>query len=159
LVKKIASDSDSNAFTPLVTNALEIEVQKFLSANSSPFINLKVSNFDLEYVCINIAIQVDPNYQITLVKKNINLALKKYLSPWITNCPSEIEIGKPLTDAKVKTFVQNIKGVLTVEKVSFSSYNLNPVTGLPTVLKSEEENLMPNNSMTLFVSAPNHNIS
>ncbi|MGE8340010.1 MAG: baseplate J/gp47 family protein, partial [Flavobacterium sp.] len=159
LVKKIASDSDSNAFTPLVTNALEIEVQKFLSANSSPFTQLNVSNFDLEYVTINITIQVDPNYQTTLVTKNVNLALKKYLSPWITNCPSEIEIGKPLIDAKVKTFVQNIKGVLTVEKVTFSSYNIDPVTGLQIVLKSEEENLMPNDSMTLLVSAPHHNIS
>ncbi|MCM0668904.1 baseplate J/gp47 family protein [Flavobacterium tyrosinilyticum] len=159
LVKKIASDSDSNAFTPLVTNALEIEVQKFLSANSSPFTQQNVSNFDLEYVSINIKIQVDPNYQITLVTKNVNLALKKYLSPWIMNCPSEIEIGKPLIDAKVKTFVQNIKGVLTVEKVTFSSYNIDPITGLQTVLKSEQENLMPNDSMTLLVSAPHHNIS
>jgi hypothetical protein len=110
-------------------------------------------------VTINITIQVDPNYQTTLVTKNVNLALKKYLSPWITNCPSEIEIGKPLIDAKVKTFVQNIKGVLTVEKITFSSYNIDPVTGLQSVLKSEQENLMPNDSMTLLVSASHHNIS
>ncbi|MBL0739541.1 baseplate J/gp47 family protein [Flavobacterium sp. GN10] len=159
LIRKIASDNDSNAFIPLVTNALEIQVQKFLSANSSPFINLKVSNFNLEYVCINITIQVDPNYQTTLVSKNVNLALKKYLSPWISNCPSEIAIGKPLVDAKVSTFIQNIKGVLTVENVTFSSYYIDPVTGAQTTIKSEKETLMPYGSTTLLVSAPNHNIS
>jgi hypothetical protein len=159
LVKKITSDNDSNAFIPLVTNSLEIQVINFLKANSSPFINLNVSNFNLEYVCINITIQVDINYQVTLVEKNVNLALKKYLSPWISNCPSQIEIGQPLIDAKVSTFVQNIKGVLSVEKVSFSSYYINPVTGLQTVLKSEKKTLSPYGPATLLVSVPNHNIS
>lgn len=159
LVKKIASDNDSNAFIPLVTNALEIQVKQYLSANSSPFINLNISNFNLEYVCINISIIVDPNYQKTLVNKNVNLALKKYLSPWISNCPSEIEIDKPLVDAKVSTFVQNIEGVLSVEDVSFSSYYINPVTGVQTALKSEKKTLMPYGQATLLVSAPNHNIS
>ncbi|WP_369014692.1 baseplate J/gp47 family protein [Flavobacterium anhuiense] len=159
LVKKIASDNDSNAFIPLATNALEIQVKQYLSANSSPFINLNVSNFNLEYVCINISIIVDPNYQKTLVNKNVNLALKKYLSPWISNCLSEIEIDKPLVDAKVSTFVQNIEGVLSVEDVSFSSYYINPVTGVQTALKSEKKTLMPYGQATLLVSAPNHNIS
>lgn len=159
LVKKIASDNDSNAFIPLVTNALEIQVKQYLSANSSPFINLNISNFNLEYVCINISIIVDPNYQKTLVNKNVNLALKKYLSPWISNCPSEIEIDKPLVDAKVSTLVQNIEGVLSVEDVSFSSYYINPVTGVQTALKSEKKTLMPYGQATLLVSAPNHNIS
>ncbi|KAF2082371.1 baseplate J/gp47 family protein [Flavobacterium sharifuzzamanii] len=159
LIKKIASDNDSNAFIPLVTNALEIQVKQYLSANSSPFINLNVSNFNLEYVIINISIIVDPNYQKTLVNKNVNLALKKYLSPWISNCPSEIEIDKPLVDAKVSTFIQSIEGVLTVENVSFSSYYINPVTGVQTALKSEKKTLMPYGQSTLLVSAPNHNIS
>jgi len=143
----------------LVTNALEIQVKQYLNANSSPFINLNVSNFNLEYICINISIIVDPNYQKTLVNKNVNLALKKYLSPWISNCPSEIEIDKPLVDAKVSTFVQNIEGVLSVEDVSFSSYYINPVTGVQTALKSEKKTLMPYGQATLLVSAPNHNIS
>ncbi|KAF2341844.1 hypothetical protein [Flavobacterium tistrianum] len=159
LVKKIASDNDSNAFIPLVTNALEIQVKQYLSAISSPFVNLNISNFNLEYVCINISIIVDPNYQKTLVNKNVNLALKKYLSPWISNCPSEIEIDKPLVDAKVSTFIQTIEGVLTVENVSFSSYYINPVTGVQTALKSEKKTLLPYGQATLLVSAPNHNIS
>ncbi|MET3026579.1 hypothetical protein ABXT06_07890 [Flavobacterium sp. UW10123] len=159
LVKKIASDNDSNAFIPLVTNALEIQIQHYLNANSSPFINLNVSNFNLEYVCINISIIVDPNYQVTLINKEVNLALKKYLSPWISNCPSQIEIGKPLIDAKVSTFIQNIKGILSVENVSFSSYYIDPVTGMQTNLKSDKKTLMPYGPATLLVSAPNHNIS
>ncbi|URM36045.1 hypothetical protein [Flavobacterium anhuiense] len=159
LVKKIASDNDSNAFIPLVTNSIEIQVKQYLNANSSPFINLNVSNFNLEYICINISIIVDPNYQKTLVNKNVNLALKKYLSPWISNCPSEIEIDKPLVDAKVSTFVQNIEGVLSVEDVSFSSYYINPASGVQTALKSEKKTLMPYGQATLLVSAPNHNIS
>jgi len=159
MVKKIASDNDSNAFIPLVTNSLELQVQKFLSANSSPFVSLKVANFKLEYVCINITIQLAPNYQMTLVTKNVNHALKKYLSPWISNSPSEIEIGKPLIDAKVSTFVQNIPGVLTVEKVTFTSYYINPISGLQTVLKTEKESLMAFGPATLLVSAPNHNIT
>ncbi|MDP5199825.1 hypothetical protein [Flavobacterium sp. DG2-3] len=159
LVKKVASDNDSNAFIPLVTNALEIEVRNFLKANSSPFINLNISNFNLEYVCINITIQIEQNYQTALISKNVNLALKKYLSPWIANSPSEIEIGKPLIDGKVSSFVQNIEGVLSVEKVTFTSYYINPITGIQTALKTEKKALMPYGPATLLVSAPNHNIS
>ncbi|WP_289659393.1 hypothetical protein [Flavobacterium panacagri] len=159
LVKKIASANYSNAFIPLVTNSLEIQVKNFLSANSSPFINLKISNFNLEYVCVNITIQVDQNYQMAAITKKVNLALKEYLSPWIANCPPQIEIGKPLIDANVSTFIQNIEGVFNVEKVSFSSYYINAVTGLQVNSKSDKKTLMPYGPTTLLVSAPNHTIS
>jgi hypothetical protein len=157
LVKKVASDTDSGAFVPLVTNSLEIEVRKFLNANSSPFTNLKVSNFNLEYVCINVTLSIKSGYQKTPISNTVNLAIKEYLSPWISNCHSQIEIGQPLINAKVSTFIQNIEGVATVESITFSTYYINPTTGLKTILKSDKRTLMPYGPMTLLVSAPNHN--
>lgn len=157
LVKKIASDTDSSAFVPLVTNSLEIDILKFLNANSSPFINLKVSNFNLEYVCINATFSIKSGYQKTPMTNTVNLALKEYLSPWISNCPSQIEIGQPLINAKVSTFIQNIEGIAAVDSVTFSSYYINPKTGQQIPLKTKKRTLMPYGPTTLLVSAPNHN--
>lgn len=157
LVKKAASDTDPSAFVPLVTNSLEIEVRKFLNANSSPFTNLKVSNFNLEYVCINATFSIKSGYQKTPLSNTLNLALKEYLSPWISNCPSQIEIGQPLINAKVSSFIQNIEGIAAVDSVTFSTYYINSKTGLQTTLKSNKKTLMPYGPTALLVSAPNHN--
>jgi len=157
LVKKVASDTDSSAFVPLVTNSLEIDILKFLKANSSPFINLKVSNFNLEYVCINATFSIKSGYQKTPMSNAVNLALKEYLSPWISNCPSQIEIGQPLINAKVNTFIQNIEGIAAVDSVTFSTYYINPKTGQQIPLKTKKRTLMPYGPTTLLVSAPNHN--
>lgn len=158
LVKKIDSDTDTNAFVPLVTNSLEIQVEKFLNTNSSPFVNLQVSNFNLEYVSITVTIAMKSGYEMTLMEKNINRALKVYLSPWIANYPAQRAIDKPLSNAKVSTFIQNIEGVASVESVSFSSYYINAATGLPINLKKNKETLAPYGPTTLLVSAPNHKI-
>ncbi|RKR04869.1 hypothetical protein C8C82_4535 [Flavobacterium sp. 81] len=157
LVKKIASDTDSNAFIPLVTNELEIQILKYLNANSSPFTNLKVSNFNLEYVTINATFSIKSGYQKTPMSNAVNLALKKYLSPWISNCPSQIEIGQPLINAKVSTFIQNIEGIAAVDSVTFSSYYINSKTGQQTNLKTKKRTLAPYGQATLLVSAPSHN--
>ncbi|PIF29798.1 hypothetical protein CLU81_0182 [Flavobacterium sp. 9] len=157
LVKKVASDNDSSAFIPLVTNSLEIEILKFLKANSSPFTNLKVSNFNLEYVCVNATFSIKSGYQKNPMSNAVNLALKEYLSPWISNCPSQIEIGQPLINAKVSTFIQNIEGIAAVESVTFSTYYINSKTGQLIPLKTKKRTLMPYGPTTLLVSAPNHN--
>ncbi|WP_316632409.1 hypothetical protein [uncultured Flavobacterium sp.] len=158
LVKKIATDNDTNAFIPLVTNSLEIQVKKFLNANSSPFVNLQVSNFNLEYVIITATISVKSGYEITLIRKNVNNALKVYLSPWIANCPAQIAIDKPLINAKVSTFIQNIEGVATVESVSFTTYFFDPATGEKTYIKTKKDTVKPYGQSTLLISAPDHNI-
>ncbi|MFZ0598984.1 MAG: hypothetical protein WAM46_18505, partial [Flavobacterium sp.] len=158
LVKKM-KQNDANAFMPLVDNSLEIKVGQFLKQNSSPFINLNVNNFNLEYVCIATQISIKSGYQETLIQKNVNLALKLYLSPWIKDCQAQIAIDTPLINAKVSTFIQTIEGVATVENVYFSSYYINTATGLQTLLKQNKETLKPHGPITLLVSAPNHDIT
>jgi hypothetical protein len=157
LVKKVASGTDSGAFMPLVTNCLENRVKSFLKTLMSPFSNLKVSNFNLEYICVNATISIKSGYQKTAVSSTVNLALKQYLSPWITNYPAQIEIGQPLINAKVSGFIQNIEGIETVENITFSTYYINPLTGAATPLKANKKTLLPYGPTTLLVSAATHN--
>ncbi|MGH2664790.1 hypothetical protein [Flavobacterium sp.] len=159
VVKKIADESDPNTYVPLVTNSLENEIQKFLKTNTSPFAKINVSNFNLEYVSVSAKIKVKSGYQQTLIHNNVNNALKQYLSPWITSYAPQIEIGKPLIDAKVNTFIKNIEGVDTVNDISFSSYAINSVTGLQTVCKQGKTKLQPHGSTALLVSVLNHDIT
>jgi hypothetical protein len=159
LVKKIETDSDPNAFVPLVTNCLESEIEQFLKENSSPFANINVTNFNLEYVCISAKIEVKSGYQTVLIQKNINRALNLYLSPWITSYTAQIEIDRPLIDSKVKTFIKNIEGVASVDNVSFSSYFINPETGIPVESQKNKTTLKAYDPTTLLVSAVNHDIT
>lgn len=159
VVRKITDESDTGAYLPLVTNGLESEIQKFLTNNTSPFASVSVSNFNPEYVCISAKIGLKSGYQETLLYNTVNLALKNYLSPWITAYPAQIEIEQPLIDAKINTFLRTIEGVETVEAISFSSYTIHPVTGIKTTLKSAKTRLQSYGPTTLLVSADQHNIT
>lgn len=159
LVKKVDTVNDNDAFIPLVTNCFESEIEQYLKKNTSPFTKIKVSNFNLEYVCINAHITAKTGYEITSIKTNVNQALKLYLSPWITSSTPQIAIDTPLYNAKVNHFIKNIEGVATVEKVSFSSYVLNTETGNKTYCKKEIPTLQPYGQAALLVSAPIHNIN
>ncbi|KRD10394.1 hypothetical protein ASE21_11860 [Flavobacterium sp. Root901] len=159
LIKEMASENESNAYLPLVTNCLESEVQTYLNQNASPFANIIVSNFNLEYVVISAQIEVESGYQPTLIQKNVNQALKIYLSPWINSTQQQVKIDKSLVDAKVSTFIQSIEGVAVVNNVTFSSYFINPETKLMTACKSGKETLKSYGPTTLLVSAPEHHIT
>ncbi|CAD0009111.1 hypothetical protein [Flavobacterium salmonis] len=159
LVKKMDSGNDSNAFIPLASNSLEIDVEDFLKENASPFANITVSNFNMEYVSVTAKIVVESGYQPILIHKNVNDALKLYLSPWINSSAAQTEIDKPLINAKVTTFIQNIEGVALAENVSFSSYYINSKTGIQTVCKKNKATLKAYGPTTLLVSAPDHNIT
>lgn len=159
LVKKMDSGNDSNAFIPLAPNSLESDVEDFLKENASPFANITVSNFNMEYVSVTAKIVVESGYQSILIHKNVNDALKLYLSPWINSSAAQTEIDKPLIDAKVTTFIQNIEGVALAENVSFSSYYINSKTGIQTVCKKNKTTLKAYGPTTLLVSAPDHNIT
>ncbi|OOV16633.1 hypothetical protein [Flavobacterium sp. LM4] len=159
LVKKVDNESDSNAFIPLVSNCIESEIEGFLKQNASPFANITVSNFNMEYVSVSAKIVVQSGYQPVLIHKNVNDALKLYLSPWIKSSAPQTEIDKPLINVKVATFIQSIEGVALAENVSFSSSYINSKTGKPTVFKKNKSTLKAYGPATLLVSAPNHNIS
>jgi len=159
LVKKVDNASDSNAFIPLVSNCMESEIEDFLKQNASPFANITVSNFNMEYVSVSAKIVVESGYQPVLVQKNINDALKLYLSPWIKTSAAQTQIDKPLINAKVATFIQSIEGVAIAENVSFSSYYINSQTGVKTVCKKNKTTLKAYGPATLLVSAPNHEIT
>ncbi|WP_264563994.1 hypothetical protein [Flavobacterium sp. N3904] len=159
LAKKLDTDSDANAFVPLVTNCLEDEIKQFLKENSSPFANLNVSNFNFEYVCVSAQIGVESGYQTLLLHNTINRALNLYLSPWIASYSAQIEIDKPLTDAKVTAFIKTIEGVATVDNVSFSSYCINPETGIRIDCKKNKTMLRAYGPTTLLVPALKHDIT
>ncbi|TCN59963.1 hypothetical protein D0809_08545 [Flavobacterium circumlabens] len=159
VVRKITDESDTGAYLPLVTNDVESAIQKFIKDSTSPFATVNISNFNPEYVCITAQIGLKSGYQETLIHNTVNLALKNYLSPWITAYDPQIAIDQPLIDAKVHTFLLNMEGVATVDAVSFSSYRLDPVTGIKTTLKSAKTRLQSYGPTTLLVSADQHNIT
>ncbi|RUT67875.1 hypothetical protein D0817_24065 [Flavobacterium cupreum] len=159
VVRKITDESDTSAYLPLVTNCLESDIQKFLNDNTSPFAAVNVSNFNPEYVTITAKITVKSGYQETLIQNTVNLALKQYLSPWITAFPSWIEINQPLMDSSVNTFIRTIEGVEAVENISFSSYTIDPETGIQTTIKSAKTKLQPYGPAALLVSADQHTIT
>lgn len=159
VVRKITDAGDTSAYLPLVTNCLESDIQKFIKDNTSPFTAVNVSNFNLEYVSITARIVLKSGYQETLIQNTVNLALKQYLSPWITAYPAQIEINQPLIDAKVNTFIRNMEGVESVDTISFTSYTIDPVTGVKTTIKSAKTKLQPYGPATLLVSADQHHIT
>ncbi len=118
LVKKIESEFASNAFLPMVSACEELAVETAIM-DQTEIENLKVKNFEIEYVTVNATVYIQPEYDIKGASNRITQALKVFLSPWIDSSQKQVTIDQGVTDAQVASFITSFQEVSGIEDVSF----------------------------------------
>ncbi|MCW3071448.1 MAG: hypothetical protein JWO44_1338 [Bacteroidetes bacterium] len=160
VVKKVESVDDPHAFLPLVTQAREEEIRKFLKERAPAFAAVSVSNFTLEYVKVTTTVVLNAGLEEKGMEKIINQALCVFLSPWIANSGWQMKIGGGISNAELGAFISTISGVAKVENVSFSTLlrdKISEITGWQAIYTGTLE--MPSMKTALFVPFLNHTIN
>ncbi|WP_093667431.1 hypothetical protein [Tenacibaculum sp. MAR_2009_124] len=105
LVKEMSDYQQSNAFTPMVSECVELKVQKYLEDKSSKAFPLKVTNFIFKYVKLKGVIKVNKKYQLKTAEQKINLLINVFLSPWIQSQQEQIIIDSGLSTSQIASFI------------------------------------------------------
>ena len=155
VAKGYNSSMDPNAFIPLVSECKEKQVAQFLSARASGLAQIKVSNFDFQYVLITAIVDIQAGFEIQGMQKTLNDALNLYLSPWIVTPRSQTVIDQPISDAQVALFIKGLAGVAQVESILFQTWMADKQVDSPSAY---QKTLMPLTSSSLFISYMHHQI-
>lgn len=146
----------ASAYTPLVSECLEMRIQDFLNACSPVFANLQVSNYSLQPVQVHATVSIMQGFEPKGVLKSVTSMLNLYLSPWILSDVRQVAINEPVSAAQVVSFLKTIKGVGTVTDLYFTLKTRNTTedadksTGLTVLVPAKGE---------LFVSQMTHQLT
>ncbi len=153
VVKAVDDVTDANAFLPLVTECMQLEIADFLTKRSSAFTEINVSNFIPEYVKVTAYIDLISGYSLDGVVKAVGDALNIFLSPWINTDQQQISIDNGISDVEVIDFIGTIEGVAEVTSVSFETGTEIGLLQLNTCLVGPSGIIMP--SPCIILPAPN----
>jgi len=118
VIKRVSEATETNAFMPFLSECNELEIQNYIKERVSPFVNVSVENFKLNYILIIADIQLQSDEDVTTVTKEINNAINIYLAPWITSAQSQITVDTGLNTAQLASFINNYDSVLEVKSIS-----------------------------------------
>jgi len=117
VVKKIAQATDSDAYSPLVSECEEDKIKKYLSKIASPFVNLAISNFTFQYFTVIATVAIEDIAEKKKMEESIYQQLMVFLSPWIVTTQNQIQIDKGISTTEITSFIQSIEGVIQVESI------------------------------------------
>ena len=152
VVKEFDDWTDPNAFTPLVSTCTESEIHNFVNENSSPFSEITVSNFNLEFVVVNLNVTISSGLDEMQIQQRIGHSLDLFLSPWIKSDESQVSIDTPINTHQIIELIKNIDAVLEVTDVSFLTYILSEDGSTCTVIDKNVQVITPRKG-SLFVSS------
>lgn len=161
LIKGYAGPAEPNAFLPLVSGCQEEKINHYLDKRTSPFSNITVSNFNIQYVKVFAGVTIDPDLEPLDMQQSIDQALNIFLSPWITSTAQQVIIGQPVSGAMVAGLLKNIPGILSVDDVRFQSWGINSANKTKWSVignLSGGVSVAPASETALLVSCMNHNI-
>ncbi len=118
VVKQVNDWTNSNAFTPLVSECEELKILDYLKARTSTFVDLIVSNFNMKYIKVTASILIAKGYEPSGVSKEINTDINIFLSPWIDATQQQITIDKGVNTAQIASFIKSFESIVEVESIS-----------------------------------------
>ncbi|EDP97190.1 hypothetical protein U8527_02545 [Kordia algicida OT-1] len=154
VLKRVANVTDTNAFVPLLNECYELNIQEYLKTRVSPFVNVSVENFELNYVQITANIQLQPNEDVTTVAKEVNNGINLFLAPWITSAQTQITIDSGLNTAQLVAFINSYNSILEVKSISFQLGKKDFSTGTIDYESSTQE-VLPKDGSILVPSLNN----
>ncbi len=157
VVKKYAAWTDANAFTPLVNQCEEGNIENYLRNRASAFANIKVSNFQFRYVGMHASIIIKAGSESQGVIKQIQAGVNILLSPWISSDQEQIEIDKGLSTAQVAGYIESFAAVIAVDNIDFLLGERDAKSGT-IIFKEAGQNINPQDPSILLVPALTYTI-
>jgi hypothetical protein len=139
VLKRVSDVTETNAFMPLLDECNELEIQSYIQERVSPFVNVAVKNFNLNYVTIIADIMINNDQDVTTVAKEINNGINIFLAPWITSAQSQITIDTGLNTAQLVSFITSYDSILEVKSIALHVITKSLSTGEISYTNSKQE--------------------
>ncbi|MCB9233190.1 MAG: baseplate J/gp47 family protein [Bacteroidia bacterium] len=98
----------SDILTPKVNHSTLHEVRNYLKANSSPFVDVNVSNPVYEFVRVNFKVKfvggANNGYNLERLKN----AIKEQICPWLENPEDELSLGGNIEVEELYNYIKNL---------------------------------------------------
>jgi hypothetical protein len=110
-----ASNQATDELTPKVNHGTLLSIQNHLKENSSPFVDLRVSNPSYEYVRVNCRVKFANNKNNGDSLEKLRKDIRTFICPWLNDPGGDIEIGGSI---KVEDLYRYIKSLSYVDFVT-----------------------------------------
>lgn len=155
VVKKVDAATDANAFLPLVSTCYILNIQNYIKAHVSAFVNTEVSNFEIGYLKITADIQISNNSEPSGIAKTINNGINLFLSPWILSEQEQITINEGLSTAQLATFITSYDEVVGLNHISLQLGTKDVTTGA-IIYGDAQQDIYPTTASVLLVPSLNN---
>lgn len=160
VVPDIANTAPFFPLEPKVPLYLLKQIEAYLQAHTSPFVQVIVKNPRYEQIKYRIAVRFYVGYEQGYYLKQLNEEIKQFLSPWAYDGQADIPFGSSIHSSAVIHFVETrpyvdyVANLKLIEQVTIDAGNKRGTTTLSQVNTSNLAQVRYPDS--ILVSAPNH---
>ena len=105
-IPDLSGNPNANLLRPYTSVGLLTEIQQYLTAFTSPFVRLHVTNPQFEEVQFDFEVTFYKNYDIAFYTNQLNNEIEQFLTPWAFKAGADIEFGGTIEKSVVLNFVE-----------------------------------------------------
>ncbi len=136
------SNQSTDELTPKVNHGTLLAIQEFLQSNSSPFVDLRVSNPSYEYVRVNCRIKFANNKNNGDSLEKLRKDIRSFICPWETEEQGDVEIGGSIKVDDLYRFIKSLSYVDFVTKFAVLHFYVDDEsTGIYQLLSTADPRL------------------
>jgi hypothetical protein len=106
IIPDLMDSVNANILRPYTSVGLLIEIQQYLSALTSPFVRLHVTNPQFEEIQFDFEVSFYPNYDVVFYTNLLSNEIEQFLTPWAFQTVRDIEFGGTIEKSVVLNFIE-----------------------------------------------------
>ena len=147
----VPNTRDKNAFDiyqPRVSRATLNKIQKFVNSLNTMHVEAGVMNPDYQEIAINVAVKFHDQFDEEFYKKQLDLDIKKYISPWAFDARKELVFDVNINVNLLIDFMERLEYVDYIDGISMYKDGVQQSSALTLA-----------DPKSILVSAKQHNIT
>ncbi len=137
-----SSNQSTDELTPKVNHGTLLSIQNYLQGNSSPFVDVKVSNPSYEYVRVNCRVKFANNKNNGDSLEKLRKDIRLFICPWETEENGDVEIGGSIKVEDLYRFIKSLSYVDFVTKFAVLHFYVeDETTGIYQLLSTADPRL------------------
>ncbi len=137
-----ASNQATDELTPKVNHGTLLSIQNYLRDNSSPFVDLRVSNPSYEYVRVNCRVKFAGNKNNGDSLEKLRRDIRSFVCPWLSDPGGDIEVGGNIKVEDLFRFIKSLGYVDFVTKFAVLHFYIDDeTTGIYQLLSTADPRL------------------
>lgn len=123
VIPNVRRDSAHLTLQPTASVALRERIRDFLESRTSPFVSIQVDNPIYEELTASMHVQFQPTLSFGYYRDELNMAVKRFLSPWSYEESGDISFGGRVHESALQAFVEKLPYVSYLSDFSFEGAN------------------------------------